>query len=280
MISVTERAYAKLNLCLTVGGRLENGYHLIESVMQSISLCDTVGITKSNTLSLGCGNRGLPTDSGNLAHRAATLFFAESGIKGGAHIDIEKRIPVCAGLGGGSANAAAVLRGLNKLYGTPFDTAALCRLGAALGADVPFCITGGTAFATGVGEKLLPLPHTPLYYVLMFDQTPLSTPQMYAALDAGVKAPANAAACRDAVLGGNSVGAAQCAANSFYAVALEKCPQIGVNRGKLMQNGAIAATVTGKGPTVFGVFCDQNAAQRCANAINGAFFCQSVPAFE
>lgn len=271
MTIVTEKAYAKLNLCLTVGGVLPNGYHTVESLMQSISLHDTVRLEKNDKISLSCGESRLPNDNRNLAYKAAALFFEKSGVKGGVSISLTKRIPVCAGLGGGSADAAAVLRGLNRLYGKPYSVSELAELSKPMGADVPFCVEGCTVFVTGVGDIIEPMPHTTLYYVLIFDKTPLSTPKMYAALDAGVKSPSDASACRKAVLEGDREKAARLAANSFFTVASDACPQIKANADILLQNGAIAATVTGKGPTVFGVFTEKEAALSCASAVRGTY---------
>lgn len=280
MSIVKEYAAAKLNLCLTVGDILPNGYHALESVMQTVSLCDTISVSKADEISLACSAPYIPTDSRNLAHKAATLFFKESGISGGAHIHIAKRIPVCAGMGGGSTDAAATLRALNKLYGKPFTLKQLCAMSSQLGADVPFCVRGGTAYVTGVGDKIQPLPHLPLHYVLIFDKTPLSTPKMYAKLDAGVKAPSNAAACMSAVAAGDKQSAAALAANSFLAVATEACPAVAENISTLLAHGAAAATITGKGPTAVGVFTSRSAAVRCVKSIKKATICKSVPPVE
>jgi len=271
MKAVTEKAYAKLNLSLTVGGTLPNGYHALESVMQSISLHDALRIEKSDGIRLVCDKPFIPTDERNLAYKAAELFFRESDIKGGAAISITKRIPVCAGLGGGSTDAAATLRGLNRLYGTPFSMAELTAMSASLGADVPFCIRGGTVYATGVGDVLEPLPHLPMFYLLIYDKTPLSTPKMYKALDEGKACFSDSAAVRRAVMDGDGREAARLAANSFLTVATEACPIIEANITALLETGAITATVTGKGPTVFGVFESKAAALLASKKIKGTF---------
>lgn len=271
MNAVTEKAYAKLNLSLTVGGVLPNGYHSIESVMQSISLHDVLRIEKSDGISLVCNKPFIPTDERNLAYKAAQLFFRQSGIRGGAAISITKRIPVCAGLGGGSTDGAATLRGLNRLYGAPFSMAELTAMSASLGADVPFCVKGGTVYATGVGDVLEGLPHLPMYYLLIYDKTPLSTPKMYKALDEGRASPSDSAAVRWAVIEGDSQGAARLAANSFLAVATEACPVIEANISALLEMGAVTATVTGKGPTVFGAFGSKEAALLASRKIKGTF---------
>ena len=162
----TERANAKINTYLNILSRRPNGYHDIVSVMQTVSLCDLVSVEftpKSQSkiaLSIS-GNAELPTDQSNLAAIAAERFLQRANLSGEVQITIQKHIPVCAGLGGGSADAAAVLRALNTLCGDPFTVEELCKIGFAIGADVPFCIRGGTMLATGVGEVLERAPKMP-----------------------------------------------------------------------------------------------------------------------
>ena len=158
-----EKANAKINLYLDVVSRRENGYHNIVSLMQTLSLCDLVTLdyrpAEHTEIRLSAsGNTDMPTDRKNLAWRAAELFLAETGKTGEVDLFIEKHIPMAAGLAGGSADAAAVLRGLNALCGAPLSLERLCALGARLGADVPFCIVGGMALVTGIGEQLEYLP--------------------------------------------------------------------------------------------------------------------------
>ena len=154
-LSITLSAYAKINLYLDILSRRENGYHNRQSIMQAVDLCDTVTMTR---LADGEGIRvesslaDLPTDRRNLAYRAAERFSTLLGRIPDVAIRIEKRIPMAAGLGGGSADAAAVLRGLNRLYGTDAPVSRLCEIGAGLGADIPFCIVGGAMIAEGIGE--------------------------------------------------------------------------------------------------------------------------------
>lgn len=276
MSVITEKAYAKLNLCLKVGERAENGYHFVESVMQTISLFDTVTVEDAKGISVVSNSKFLPANEKNIAYRAALLFFEESGINGGARIGLEKRIPVCAGLGGGSADAAAVLRALNKIHGGVLSKEALLKIAARLGADVPFCVYGGTAFAFGFGEKLSSLPEAKLYYVLVTDSVPLSTPQMYKELDGGERTEADASLCKAAIIEGDLDKAARLTCNSFLALALKKCPKAEKSLSLLKQNGALGACITGKGPTVFGSFTSKESAQRCHAAIKGSVFCESV----
>ena len=168
---LTLQACAKINLFLDITGRRPDGYHLLTGVMQSVSLADTVTISLSpadeDSVRLTCSDRALPTDRGNLAFRAAEAFLAHTRADGGrktalrATVHIEKYIPYPAGLAGGSTDAAAVLRGLNRLAGEPLDAASLEVLGGKLGADVPFCIRGGACITEGVGDVLNPCPPLP-----------------------------------------------------------------------------------------------------------------------
>lgn len=264
-----EKAYAKLNLCLAVGRKAECGYHYVESVVQTLSLSDTLvaeKTKKAGNVELAVAGARLPEGEKNIAYRAARLFFEASRVGGGARLRLEKRIPIAAGLGGGSADAAAVLRALNRLYAKPLTLRRLLELAGSLGADVPFCLRGGTAFAEGFGEKLSFLPQTAFYYVLMKGEKRLPTPLMYSLLDEKGGADADASACRDALARGDREGAARLASNSFLALATEKCPSLTEHVAFLLQNGAKSACVTGKGPTVFGVFTDREKAHACFEA--------------
>ncbi len=269
----TEYAYAKLNLCLSVGKRLENGYHSLESVMQSLSLCDRLYMEKAADITVECPD---VKQEANIVTKAARAFFSASGIDGGIRIRIEKNIPMEAGLGGGSSDAAAALRGLNRLYGYPLSYAELCDISAELGADVAFCVRGGCAFATGVGEKLLPLPDTDLHFVLLFDSAKLSTPTMYRLLDerGGVSAPA--VAMRDAMLGGLDIS--PFVGNSFMPVAVRLVPAVSEKIALLKAHGGVSC-ISGKGPTVFGLFADEAAARVAAKSCGG-IYCRSSFAVE
>ena len=160
MQEIRVRAHAKINLYLDVVGKREDGYHNLETIFHSIGLHDEVIIRKqaAKGITIHCDHVGVPCDSRNLAYRAAYLLGDVAGGIGGIAIDIQKRIPVAAGLAGGSANAAAVLHGVNELFGLGFTQATLMQLGAQLGADVPFCLHGGAAFGIGIGDQLTPLP--------------------------------------------------------------------------------------------------------------------------
>ena len=181
---ITEKAYAKINLTLSVGERREDGYHEIDSVMHSISLCDEVTLTEAGGISLSIKEGLAPGGKANLMWEAAELFFRETGFSGGAHMELVKQIPSEAGMGGGSSDAAAVLRGLNRMTGQQLSLAALADMGARLGADVPFCVAGGCRRCEGIGEKLTPLAGWEgLPLVIVRPGVSISTGKAYGLLD-------------------------------------------------------------------------------------------------
>ena len=184
IMMITEKAYAKINLTLSVGEKREDGYHEIDSVMHSISLCDEVTLTEAGGLSLSIKEGLAPGGKANLMWDAAELFFRETGFSGGVHMELVKQIPSEAGMGGGSSDAAAVLRGLNRMTGQQLSLAALAEMGARLGADVPFCVAGGCRRCEGIGEKLTPLAGwAGLPLVIVRPDVSISTGKAYGLLD-------------------------------------------------------------------------------------------------
>ena len=186
MRKLTIECRGKINLAIDVVGKRENGYHDVEMILQEIGLSDrlTIGIRDDKQIVLTTDSTEIPVGEGNLAYRAAQAFFRRLGRQDGVEIHIEIRIPMGAGLGGGSADAAGVLKGLNALYGKPFTTEVLMEIGATLGADVPFCVLGGCALATGIGEVLTPLPMPPALYCVAAKPEPfVSTKWAYENLD-------------------------------------------------------------------------------------------------
>ncbi|MCL2194495.1 MAG: 4-(cytidine 5'-diphospho)-2-C-methyl-D-erythritol kinase [Oscillospiraceae bacterium] len=179
----TFKAYAKINLLLDVTGRLPNGYHSVAMIMQSISLHDTITVTRTDEpgIAITCDTQGIPLDERNIVHKACKAFGLHSGLR----IDIRKRIPSQAGLAGGSADAAAVLTALRDMYAPDMPMQQLCEIGMQVGADVPFCLVGGCCLAEGLGERLSPLPCLPSDYriALVKPDFGVSTAQAYAALD-------------------------------------------------------------------------------------------------
>ena len=268
---------AKINLHLDVTGREENGYHTVETVMQSVSLCDDIAITlQSGGFSASCNIEGVPADSKNIAVRAAELFMSEIGSEMGASIKIVKRIPMAAGMAGGSADAAATLAALNSILDTPLDTERLCNIGARLGADVPFCIRGGTAYADGRGDILHPFPEMPdCFIVAACGGEGVSTPWGYGLLDRlfdgfgedSSYIPRKTEALRAAIESGSVADICGSMYNIFEAPVLERRPVARELKKMLLDGGAVGAMMSGSGPSVFGVFSSETDAERVAMAI-------------
>lgn len=189
---ITEKAFAKINLTLSVGEKRKDGYHDIDSVMHSISLHDKITLEKSGEISLSVTKGSAPSGQENLMWKAAELFFAETGISGGVRMELEKHIPAQAGLGGGSSDAAAVLRGLNRLMKTGLSAEELSDMGKRIGADVPFCITGGCCRCRGIGEKLTKVSGwNGLPLVIVRPPVAVETGKAYAVLDRAEKQTGN-----------------------------------------------------------------------------------------
>lgn len=266
-MQVTVNAPAKINLTLDILGRRADGYHTVRMLMQSVSLSDTVTLTAvpEGSVQLWCSRPDLPCDEGNIAYRAAQLFFAQEEVKPfSVKIDIQKRIPVAAGLAGGSTDAAAVLVGLNHMAGMPFHVQQLAQLGAALGADVPFCLLGGTMIAQGIGTELTAAPPLPACsLVLAKPGVSVSTQEAYRQSDKeGFCSAFGTGAVLAALQQGDlsSVAAAVC--NDFEQVLqLESIQKI---KAEMLRAGALGACMSGSGPTVFGVFALEEQAQACA----------------
>lgn len=285
MEKLTLNAYAKINLHLDVVSKADNGYHEVRTVMQSVSLCDTVsvGFCNQDEIRLLCSLRGLPCDERNLAYRAARLFFDKLGYMRGIDISIEKRIPMAAGLAGGSADAAAVLYALNELFERPLTTNELCSLGARLGADVPFCIVGGTKYADGFGERLHSFPCMPsCYIVVACAGDGVSTPWAYAALDKahgdfapGKYQPRSLDDLRDAVEAQSVIRLAKSLFNVFEDVISAERPMVKEIKSVLSDNGALRAMMSGSGPSVFGVFDEKSLAQKAKEVLCA----RNIPAF-
>lgn len=281
---LTLPAPAKINLFLDITGRRADGYHTLTGVMQSVSLSDTVTLSLTcaaeDHIYLTCSDPALPTDRGNLAYRAAELFLAcvrtvVSIPPLSVSIHIDKRIPYPAGLAGGSTDAAAVLRGLNRLVGSPLTAARLESVGARLGADVPFCVRGGTCITEGVGDELTPCPALPPCDILIVCAGEgVSTPEAYRSLDAafGNFAPGAYEPHRDllraqlaALSSGSlsSIGASSF--NLFESVILPRHSSAGALLSRLRDAGALCARMSGSGPSVFGLFPLGMARPLCAS---------------
>ena len=265
------KANAKVNLSLSVLGKRVAGYHELDTVMQSISLYDTVYIEKSDKIAVECGEFG---GEDNIALKTAAAFFKASGINAGAEIKIEKRIPSAAGMGGGSADAAAVLVGLDKLYEAKLSYEKLLKIAVKLGADVPFLIRGGTARAKGIGEILEPIkPIGGCYFLIAKGESKPSTGEMFRLLDSADYNKPDIEKTATAINSQDMVSLLASMDNSFAALWRES--RI---KAELLKTDADAVSLSGSGPAWFAVYLDKNravAAEKALKALNiPAFLCE------
>ena len=250
-------AYGKVNMTLDIVGKRTDGYHLLQSVMQSISTADQVTLTKvPDQIRVTVDLPNIPTNEDNTAWQAADAFFQAVGITGGVEVHIAKKIPAAAGLGGGTADGAAVLYGLNKLYGTNLSLKELQQIGSTIGADVPFCLLGGTALVEGIGEKTTVLPALPeVYFVLIRPDHKVSTASVYKRLSEKSYGTAYTAKFVSHLTGSRStaqLGAAL--GNALETVTAALIPEIEEWKERLLQSNALGVAMSGSGPTVFGLF--------------------------
>jgi len=273
MAELTVQAYAKINLTLEVVRRLPSGYHELRTVFQQIALCDDLVLEDSNKIGLTCNDTSLAIGSGNLAWRAAALIVSRCCPQRAVHIHLHKRIPIGGGLGGGSADAAAVLVGLNRLWNLGLTRQELMALGAELGMDVPFCILGGTALGTGRGEDLTPLPPLPpLALVLAHPGTSVSTAQAYAGLRPHHMGNGEAtAAMVSAISRGDMRAVAAGLYNVFEQSLMSHLPAIGRIKSLMLEGGAWNAALTGSGACVFALAGSPDEAEAIAAAVRREF---------
>lgn len=270
-MSLTVKAYAKINLFLDITGRLPNGYHTLNTVMQQIDLYDNVCVSRTDgEITVACNNPAIPCGEKNIAYRAAAAFFVETGIRGGAEINIEKNIPLEAGLGGSSTDGAAVLTALNKLCGEPLNVEQLCVVGASLGADVPFCLTGGTAVCGGTGERIRPIPCKKDYFIVVAKPDfSCNTAQAYKKFDMS-PLPTREGFKRFVGMLENGCEAWSGAVYNVFEQ-LYRDERIEAVTNELKEKGALCAALSGSGSAVFGVFADENEAKKAAESINLPF---------
>jgi len=287
-MKVTVKAPAKINLYLDVVAKRQDGYHDIKSIMHTVSLADLVTVEKTSDgrITLTSNFPHVPTDEKNIAYKAAKKFLEVASIKDGVKIHIEKHIPVSSGLAGGSTDAAATLKGLNKIYNEPLTNSELLDLGATLGADVPFCILGGCAACEGLGEIMTPLPKFDAKYVLVVrGGEGVSTPKAYGMIDELYGEKVNCShGDYDAALNAintNDIGKLiNSAYNIFEEVILPIHSTAKKQKDILYENGAEFCMMSGSGPAVFAFFKDQLTATTAASAIRKfgakAFVCETV----
>ena len=266
MRQISLKAMAKINLGLDVVGKRPDGYHDLRMIMQTVRLFDRVKLseTTSSGVRMKTNLRYLPTDQGNHAVQAARKLMEEFRINSGVFIDLQKRIPVAAGLAGGSSDAAAVLVGMNLLFRLGLSQEELRERGVRIGADVPYCIMRGTALAEGIGDRLTPLPHIPdCSIVIAKPDVRVSTKYVYThlVLDEQTRHPqidSQIEAIRSQDLG----KMCELCGNVLEDVTIPAHPQIASIKEMMLQEGALSAMMSGSGPSVFGIFDDPEKAQR------------------
>lgn len=276
-MGLSAKANAKINLSLDVIGRRDDGYHIIDMIMQSVSLHDTVTVTREDDgeIRIICGSSDVPNDDSNIAARAARAFFESVEIKNpGLTIKIKKKIPVAAGLAGGSADGAAVIVLLNKLFKTALTPEELCDIGEKVGADIPFCITGGTMLAGGTGGLLSPLPLMPECHIIITKpELSISTAAAYAKIDSAeiLKHPNNEA-ISEAICACDLAEISSSLCNVFEdALDEEQCKTVSGIKKIMLENGALGACMSGSGPSVFGIFDDKSTAWNCADMLKDKY---------
>ncbi|MCR5255587.1 MAG: 4-(cytidine 5'-diphospho)-2-C-methyl-D-erythritol kinase [Acetatifactor sp.] len=262
---LTLKAYAKINLSLDVTGRRPNGYHDVKMVMQSVDIFDVLTFRKTIAgINLKVDNSELSASSDNLICKAAKLMFDEFDLSGGIDITLQKNIPIAAGMAGGSTDAAATFKGINTLYGLNLTVSELCDLGVKLGADIPFCIMGGTALSEGIGEKLTPIKNPPQCILLVAKpDINVSTKEVYTKIDA-ITLPGHpdVDGMVKAIEEGDLNKMCSLTGNVLEYVTESDHPIITKIKKIMKDEGALTSMMSGSGPTVFGIFTDSSKAEK------------------
>lgn len=269
---VTIKAPAKINLALDTLYKREDNYHEVEMVMTTVDLADYITVTplETNEIKIKSNEFTMPLNDKNLAYQAAKLFKDHFNIDKGVEIYIKKSIPVAAGLAGGSSNAAATLKALKELWQVDCTIDELAKLGEILGSDVPFCVYGGTALATGRGEKIQRIPSPPKCWVILIKpRIGVSTKEIYEALDAKNIKHLDIEGMLECINDKDYQGICNRLGNSLESVTLERYPVVAEIKNKLIQFGADAVLMSGSGPTVFALVRKEYKLRRIINSING-----------
>lgn len=270
---ITENAYGKINLSLDITGRMTNGLHEVKTVMQTISLCDTVTLTcvrGAKGIKISCDDKSVPCDERNTCYKVTDVFLEKTGVTGyGIEIYIQKRIPSMAGLGGGSSDAAAVIRMLNSAFETNLNCDELREIAAKVGADIPFLINGGTALCMGAGDRVSPLPEKLHYYILLVKpEFGVSTPEAYKSFDKkGIVSKLNSDKLANAIVNGESI-------LSYISNDLEKAidsPVISEIKAELISLGALASLMSGSGSCVYGLFDSDEMCRKAYDELKGKY---------
>ena len=264
MDSYLIKAYAKINLGLDVVRRLENGYHEVRMIMQTVGIHDELMLKRTEKgITVTTDSGELPTDENNLIYKAAKLMLETYHIPAGLHIHLKKNIPVAAGMAGGSTDAAATFKGINRLFDLDCTLEELMKLGVKIGADVPYCVMGGTALAEGIGEKLTSLNPAPDCYLLVAKpDIQVSTKYVYEHLDAeGIKKHPDIDGMVEAIWEESLQGILDRMGNVLESVTVEKYPIIQKIKDRMRELGALNSLMSGSGPTVFGIFISERQAR-------------------
>ncbi|MBQ8597835.1 MAG: 4-(cytidine 5'-diphospho)-2-C-methyl-D-erythritol kinase [Lachnospiraceae bacterium] len=271
MDCITRKAYAKINLGLDVLRRREDGYHEVKMIMQTVDIWDVLTFRRSEVpgITLTVNREELPTSKDNLIYRAAELVMQQYEIEDGVIISLEKNIPIAAGMAGGSTDAAAVFHGLNELFALEMTLEEMQKLGVKIGADVPYCIMGGTALSEGIGEILSPLPAPPrCVLVVAKPDINVSTKFVYENLHANeLKVHPDIDGMIEAIKNQSLAGITERMGNVLETVTVKEYPIIDEIKSLMKQAGAENALMSGSGPTVFGIFTEEAAAKEAARLI-------------
>ena len=258
------KAHAKINLGLDVIRKRPDGYHEVKMIMQSVGLSDVLTLEKTDQgITLTTDSDNLPPTEDNLVYKAAKLMFDTFRIPGGLHIHLHKVIPIAAGMAGGSTDAAAAIKGINRLFDLELPLSRLMELGVSIGADVPYCILGGTALAEGIGEKLTPLSPSPDFYlVLAKPDISVSTKYVYENLDlTAIKKHPDIQGMARAIEAGSLQGVLDRLGNVLETVTVPAYPVISSIKRRMRELGAVNSLMSGSGPTVFGIFLSERQAE-------------------
>ncbi|MGE8081861.1 4-(cytidine 5'-diphospho)-2-C-methyl-D-erythritol kinase [Peribacillus loiseleuriae] len=277
ILKLMEKAPAKINLALDVLFKRPDGYHEVEMIMTTVDLADRIELKEigGNQIEILSHNRFVPDDHRNLAYQAAFVLKQRYGINTGVQIAIEKNIPVAAGLAGGSSDAAATLRGLNKLWNLNLSMDELAEIGAEIGSDVSFCVYGGTALAKGRGEKITQLPVPPKCWVVLAKPTiGVSTADIYRRLQVGNMGHPNIKEMISAIENNSYERVCNGVGNMLEQVTLQLYPEVANIKSQMKTFGADAVLMSGSGPTVFGLVEHDSRMQRVYNGLRG--FCDQV----
>lgn len=277
-LKMYEKAPAKINLMLDVLHKRADGFHEVEMIMTMVDLADRLELSelKRDSIIISSQAGYIPLDEKNLAFQAARLIKDRYNVRSGVHIHLDKRIPVAAGLAGGSSDAAATLRGLNRLWRLGIPAQELQELGAELGSDVPFCVTGGTALATGRGERLTPIASPPqCWVVLAKPPINVSTAEVYGRVRANnIAVHPSALRMQQAIEAGDFAAVCAGLGNVLEDVTLKLHPEVQQLKEAMMKLGADGVLMSGSGPTVFGLVSKQSKVARIYNGLRG--FCKEV----